>query len=174
MQGSVEQSYGYGGFWWRFLAAVIDTIVIGLLTPVVALFLPFLLPVIPILLDAAYSIILESSPAQGTVGKMVCRLKVADLQGRRITPGKAALRYVGKIVSTLILFIGYLLVFFTSKKQALHDLMAGTVVLKVTEHNENVDPIRGFHEEQMRERVELGQAQPLPPASDPQRGGPSN
>ncbi|MEO1656853.1 MAG: RDD family protein [Pseudomonadota bacterium] len=175
-QAPVQASYGYGGFWWRFLAAIIDAVVVGILTPVFAIFLPFLLPIIPLLIDAGYSIFMESSQTQGTVGKMICRLKVADLQGQRISPGKAALRYIGKYLSALLAFVGYLLVFFTSKKQALHDLMAGTVVLKITEHNQNVDPIRGFHEQQMREQAQFS-AEPTPqavehqPETDQQKDG---
>ncbi|NRA29086.1 MAG: RDD family protein [Parvularculaceae bacterium] len=163
-----QMSYGYGGFWWRFLAVIVDLIVVGLLTGVatpILFVLPVLIPIAPLLVDAGYSIFMESSPTQGTVGKMICRLKVADLAGKRITPGKAGLRYVGKYVSGLIMFLGYILVFFTSKKQALHDLMAGTVVLKINEHNENADPIRGFHEEQ---QAQATAAQiPHTPASQP-------
>lgn len=168
-------SYGYGGFWWRFLAVIVDIIVVGVLTGVATplLFvLPILIPIAPLLVDAGYSIFMESSPTQGTVGKMVCRLKVADLSGKRITPGKAALRYVGKYVSGLLLFLGYLLVLFTSKKQALHDLMAGTVVLKINEHNENADPIRGFHEQQQAAAAQLSHT-PAPKTAEPAPSAPS-
>ncbi len=55
---------------------------------------------------------------------------VTDLNGGRIDPGKAALRWVGKIISCIILFIGYIMAAFTERKQALHDMIAGTLVLK--------------------------------------------
>lgn len=163
-------SYGYAGFWWRVMASIIDMVVIGLVsavaTPIFIIFGP-LVAAAPIIVAAGYSILLESSQAQGTVGKMICRLKVADLQGQRLTPGKAAIRYVGKYVSALLLMIGYLLVFFTSKKQGLHDLMAGTVVVKVTEHNQYADPIAGFHQQQEEQRQQMNAGQIPPAGTDP-------
>ncbi|HYC86510.1 MAG TPA: RDD family protein [Chryseosolibacter sp.] len=77
-----------------------------------------------------YYSILESSKFQGTVGKMAVGIKVTDMNGDRISFGKALLRSIGRQISGLILFIGYLMAAFTEKKQALHDMIAGTLVLK--------------------------------------------
>jgi uncharacterized RDD family membrane protein YckC len=55
---------------------------------------------------------------------------VTDLEGRRIGFGRATGRYFAKILSSLTLFIGYLMAGFTEKKQALHDMIAGTLVLR--------------------------------------------
>lgn len=73
---------------------------------------------------------LESSAWQGTVGKRLMRLAVTDLYGRRIGFGTATGRYFGKIVSGLPLFVGYLMIAFSERKQSLHDLMAGTLVVR--------------------------------------------
>jgi uncharacterized RDD family membrane protein YckC len=88
-----------------------------------------LLP-ISLLINAAYYGLMESSEKQATLGKMAMGLKVTDMEGNRITLVKALIRYFGKMLSGIILFIGYLMAAFTEKKQALHDIIAGTLVLK--------------------------------------------
>ena len=55
---------------------------------------------------------------------------VTDLEGRRIGFGKATGRHFAKILSALILGIGFLMVAFTQRKQGLHDILAGTLVVK--------------------------------------------
>ena len=57
-------------------------------------------------------------------------LYVTDLGGNRIGFGRASLRYWAKIISSIILMIGYLMAAFTGKKQALHDIIASCLVLK--------------------------------------------
>jgi len=74
---------------------------------------------------------MESSVYQGTLGKMALGLMVTDLEGRRITFGRASGRYFAKIISGLIpLGIGYAMAGFTEKKQALHDMIASCLVLR--------------------------------------------
>ena len=74
---------------------------------------------------------LESSERQATFGKSVMSLRVTNYEGQRISFGHATGRFFAKIVSGLIpLAIGYIMAGFTEKKQALHDLIAGTLVLK--------------------------------------------
>jgi uncharacterized RDD family membrane protein YckC len=77
-----------------------------------------------------YYALMESSSKQATLGKMACGLYVTNLQGRRIGFGQASGRYYGMIISTLTLFIGFLMCAWTEKKQCLHDMMAGCLVLK--------------------------------------------
>lgn len=71
----------------------------------------------------------ESSPWQATLGKLALGIHVTDLQGRRISFSRALGRYGAKLISFLILFIGVLMVAWMPRKQGLHDLMAGTLVL---------------------------------------------
>ena len=74
---------------------------------------------------------MESSARQATFGKSVMSLRVTNYEGRRISFGHATGRFFAKIVSGMIPFaIGYIMAAFTEKKQALHDLIAGTLVLK--------------------------------------------
>ena len=78
-----------------------------------------------------YYAYLESSPNQGTLGKMALGLIVTDSQGRRISFGHATGRFFAKIITGLIpLGIGYMMAGFTEKKQALHDMIAATLVLR--------------------------------------------
>ena len=75
-----------------------------------------------------YSAAYESSFRQATLGKMAVRIKVTDMNGQKINFGKATIRYFGKFVSAIIIYIGYIMVVWDKKKQALHDKMAGTLV----------------------------------------------
>lgn len=72
----------------------------------------------------------ESSPWQATPGKKVLGLRVTDLEGRRLSFIRASGRYFGKIISSLLFGIGFVMAGFTEKKQALHDMLAGCLVLR--------------------------------------------
>ncbi|HRK27426.1 MAG TPA: RDD family protein [Chitinophagales bacterium] len=83
-----------------------------------------------------YFAYMESSPNQATLGKMALSLKVTDLDGNKLDFAKATMRYFGKIGSALTLYIGFLMAAFTQKKQALHDIIAGALVVsKETQKN---------------------------------------
>jgi uncharacterized RDD family membrane protein YckC len=73
---------------------------------------------------------MESSSKQATVGKMVLGIKVTDLDGNKLDFVKALVRNLCKIISSLIMCIGYIMAGFTEKKQALHDMIASTLVVK--------------------------------------------
>lgn len=72
----------------------------------------------------------ESSRWQATPGKKVLGLLVTDLEGRRLSFIRASGRYFGKIISSLLFGIGFLMAGFTEKKQALHDMLAGCLVVR--------------------------------------------
>jgi len=76
-----------------------------------------------------YHIIMESSARQATYGKQIVKIKVCDMEGKRISPGLSIARNLCKIFSLLTIF-GYLYSFFNRKQQCLHDIMAGTLVIK--------------------------------------------
>jgi uncharacterized RDD family membrane protein YckC len=73
---------------------------------------------------------MESSSSQATVGKIALGIKVTDLDGNPITFWRALGRSVAKIISAITLFIGYIMAAFTKRKQALHDKIANTLVVK--------------------------------------------
>lgn len=76
-----------------------------------------------------YFAICESSAWQATLGKLALGIRVTDMEGRRIGLGRAIGRYLAKVLSFIILFIGVIMVAFTQRKQGLHDIMCGTLVL---------------------------------------------
>ncbi len=88
------------------------------------------------LLGWLYFAIMESSGKQATVGKMALGLKVTGLNGERIGFLQATGRFFGKIVSSMILGIGFIMAGFTEKKQALHDMMASCLVVKKSSSTE--------------------------------------
>jgi len=77
-----------------------------------------------------YEALLTASSWQGTVGKRVLRLKVTDEAGNRISFARSTGRFFAKILSQVILWIGFIMVAFTDKKRGLHDMLAGTLVMR--------------------------------------------
>jgi uncharacterized RDD family membrane protein YckC len=96
--------------------------------PVMSVVFRFIL--ISAVLKWLYYALLESSSWQATLGKMALGLQVTDLEGRRISFGRASGRFFGKIISAMILYVGFMMAGFTEKRQALHDMMAGTLVTR--------------------------------------------
>ena len=126
----------YAGFWIRFGAAFID----GLITGAAGVIILYatggsfanqspIHNLINLVLGWVYAAAMESSDRQATLGKMAVGIKVTDMNGERISFGKATGRHFAKIISAIILLIGYIMAAFDAKKQALHDKMAGTLVL---------------------------------------------
>jgi uncharacterized RDD family membrane protein YckC len=77
-----------------------------------------------------YFTLFEASAWQATPGKRLLKIKVTNLISERISLGKSAIRFFSKILSTQLL-IGYLMIFFTKRKQGLHDLIAKTIVQEI-------------------------------------------
>lgn len=77
-----------------------------------------------------YFVLLEISPRQGTLGKILVEIKVTDASGNRLGFGQATGRYFSKCLSGLILGVGFFFPLWTPRKQALHDIIAGTLVLR--------------------------------------------
>jgi uncharacterized RDD family membrane protein YckC/Tfp pilus assembly major pilin PilA len=124
----------YATFWQRFGAAFIDglafSFVGGILVAVLAPVLGAGALLVYLLAVIAYYAGFESSPLQATPGKLAVDIKVTTLEGERIGFGRAVGRLIGKFVSAIILYIGYLMALFTSHRQALHDRMVSTLVVR--------------------------------------------
>ena len=128
----LETPVVYGGFWERVGAVLIDFVI---LIVVEVLFIYFLLPellagIFNLVLGWLYFALMESGVGQATIGKRAVGLKVTDMNGARISFAQATGRYFGKILSGMILLIGYLMMIWDNKKQTLHDKMAGTLIVK--------------------------------------------
>jgi len=119
------------GFWIRFGAALIDGVILILMSLVVtgALSAGPVQISIEIIVGAVYTIGFWVSRG-ATPGKMVFGLKVVTEDGDPIGLDKAALRYIGYWVNVLTLGIGYLMIAFRKDKRGLHDLIAGTTVIR--------------------------------------------
>jgi len=119
----------YAGFWMRVGAYILDFLILSI--PFTMLVFALFIFAWPLLIVGVwlYFALQESSVHQATLGKRALNIYVTDMYGRRITFGQATGRYFGKILSG-ILCIGYIMVAFTERKQGLHDLLAGTLVLR--------------------------------------------
>ena len=148
----------YGGFWRRFWSHLIDRFILGvaftpvglvILLPMVATesggwtdtdlpaealtsFLGAILTVVFLGLLGVwlYYALMQSSSRQATLGQLALGLRVTDLEGRRVSFARASGRHFATALTGLTFGFGYLLVLFTAKKQALHDLVAGTLVVR--------------------------------------------
>ncbi len=142
----------YAPVWRRFLAGLIDVSIVLLvvLPGVIAFFWVveiatsllgmdreggrFLAGMAAVLLgvigDWLYHARMQSSPRQATYGKQFMALKVTGLGGEPISFAQATGRHFAKFLSTFALMVGFLIAAITSKKQALHDMVAGTVVVR--------------------------------------------
>jgi len=157
----MEQSpRAYAGFWMRFVASVIDGVLLGIVNIIIlvpflslvgitaaarasdvdmenegaglmiALLSTYFISMLAVVIAGwLYFALMESSARGATLGKMALGLRVTTLGGDRIGFGRATGRYFGKILSS-ILFIGYIMAAFTAQKQALHDMMAGCLVIR--------------------------------------------
>lgn len=134
---------GYANIWTRFVAFLFDWILLSVLAALVILLMG--LPLVPeikdyearlkinfisLVLGWLYYAGFESSPYQATPGKQVMGIFVTDTEGYDITFSRATGRFFGKLLSGLILLLGYIMAAFTERRQALHDKMAKTLVLK--------------------------------------------
>lgn len=122
----------HAGFWLRFFAFIIDAIVLSIFNWILLFLIGEggLYQLIAGLVGWFYFAGLESSSRQGTWGKQALKLKVTDASGNQVSFARATGRYFAKILSSLILLIGYLMIAFTEQKQGLHDKLASTFVVK--------------------------------------------
>jgi uncharacterized RDD family membrane protein YckC len=150
----------YAGFWLRLVAHLIDNVILLIVTGVVlgacvlgigvgtlkAAFdnanpqdpaLPFTIigwfligGFVMLILQWLYYAWMESGEHQATLGKMALGLIVTDLNDHRVSFARASGRFFAKIITNYTFLIGYIMAGFTEKKQALHDMIASTLVLR--------------------------------------------
>jgi uncharacterized RDD family membrane protein YckC len=146
-----EGELPYSSVMRRFAAMILDGMICGLLIGLVmavmvmvvmgtAVVLPISaiggicgFYVLPFMTFMLYHVLQDSSKAQATLGKRALGIRVQTIDGRPLTFGRALGRFLAKtfIRSALIFGIGYLVAFFTTRRQSVHDLLAETVVVKV-------------------------------------------
>ncbi|MBN6104997.1 RDD family protein [Xanthomonas sp. CFBP 8703] len=143
------------GFWKRTAAYLIDGMLVGMVAQVIqfVIMLGFfgfsglgggstpdfataggivmlvLVYLVPLGMSALYFGLFHASSKQATLGKMAVGIKVVRTDGSRISVGRGIGRYFGFLLSSLTIFIGFLMAAFTERKQALHDMLCDTLVV---------------------------------------------
>jgi len=151
-----QPSTEYAGFFMRLVAYIIDSIVLSIVLGIVLMIVAVIMGVSldgisemdetagnllamtfgftaitgSIIATWMYFALMESSPRQGTLGKMAMNIKVTDDKGGQLTFLNATGRYFAKSLLSGILFIGYIMILFTEKQQGLHDILAGSLVVR--------------------------------------------
>lgn len=124
----------YAGFWIRWVASFIDGLVLlipNIILSIVftALLMPTLGTIFSYIILWAYYISMTKKYG-ATLGKKALGLQVASDNSDNLTLSQVIFREtIGKIISMIILFIGYMMAGSTKRKQALHDKIAGTIVV---------------------------------------------
>ena len=151
------QSFEYVGFWPRFGASIIDSIIIIAITfPILYLIyggdyfdfeesvqgipdliISYVFPLVATILFWIYKC--------ATPGKIALSVKIVDAKtGNNPTVSQSIIRYVGYCVSLIPFGFGFLCIAWDSKKQGWHDKMAGTVVIRPK--NKNIEEVQ-FNEQ---------------------------
>lgn len=138
----------YAGFWWRWLALWIDGLIISIpstlitililiglvkifgMKPISEFTLKIVYNIFALVVLIFYQIVFESTKMQGSVGKRIVGIKCVDINLERLTFKKAFVRNICKVVSVFTFGIGFIMAGFTKKKQALHDIIAKTLVIR--------------------------------------------
>jgi len=152
----VPEISGYAGLWRRAAALAVDYIVLYIVCLLIGGSIAFINEIswrpgasrdlrgapyfvaqlitffILFIVNWPYFTIFESSNLKATPGKLALGLAVSDLAGNKISFARANGRYWSKLLSVITFFVGFLLADITPKKQALHDIIAKTVVLRKT------------------------------------------
>ena len=153
-----DRPVAYAGFWIRFVALIIDTVVLNtisflLIIPLLGIIgfttigldeitsldeeeiimaiIAFSTPfyLATMILYWLYYALSQSSSWQATLGKRAVGIIVTNQHGEQLSFTTASLRYLGRIISGMTMLIGYIIAGFTEKKQALHDMIASTYVV---------------------------------------------
>ena len=150
----------YAGFFVRAVSSLIDRVILSSIFGVIASFRPVVFLILPdpntqnvppatmqeflmsiphptpqgflvlLLVMWIYYAAFEASSWQATPGKKLLRLYVTDVSGRRISFSRATFHNVGRMIAEMTFWVGYIPAAFTEKKQALHDMIAGCLVLR--------------------------------------------
>ncbi|MHC1781555.1 MAG: RDD family protein [Anaerolineaceae bacterium] len=143
----METTHRYGGFWRRAAAALIDILILGIFITLVTIVLGkawqasfgdsyesesgmyWLLLLAPVVITWVYAIGFESDEG-ATLGKQALGIKVCCMDGGQPGIMRLSARWLLHALSAVILGIGFLMPLWTKKKQTLHDILTGTLVVR--------------------------------------------
>ena len=120
----------YAGFWYRFLAGLIDYIILSVVS-FILVFIPIIGWILSIPLYWLYFAVQHSSSKQATIGMRACDIKITDENHNKISFWRATGNYFVSALSGLFLFIGFLMIAFTGRKQGFHNIISRTLCTKV-------------------------------------------
>lgn len=130
----------------RFCAYMIDTFILIVLVAILKIVVnmvtdvnPLFFNIFTLVISFSYFILMEASSMQATFGKRFMGLIVCDMEGERISYGKAFLRNISRLINLVICGLGYLPIIFTARNQGLHDFIGRTLVISEEDLEENYD-----------------------------------
>ncbi|WP_059170658.1 RDD family protein [Bacillus sp. FJAT-27445] len=131
-----KDSARFANFGERLVAVIIDSVVLGVFGSILGFVFGVvddsgtISDILSFIIGIGYKAGMEGSSKGATLGKMAMGIRVVGTDGGRISYGRAIGRYFASILSALILLIGYFMALFTKEKRTLHDIIAGTYVVK--------------------------------------------
>ena len=120
----------YAGFWQRFLAGIIDLIIL-IVIEIILIFIPIIGWILSLFVTWLYFAIQHSSTKQATFGMSALDIKITDENHDKIGFWRATGNFYLTVISALIIFIGFLMIAFTSRKQGFHNLISRTLCIKI-------------------------------------------
>ena len=142
----------YAGFWVRFIASLLDVLLLAVCLILIAFAFAGLIALTGrdsivqnpatktflywaiIIASVLYHVLMESGPGGATLGKRWMNIRIVDTEGKRLTVVRALSRLLARLLTFLTLYIGFLLQPFTRRKQGMHDMLAGTLVVQDSEN----------------------------------------
>jgi uncharacterized RDD family membrane protein YckC len=133
-----EAAIGYGGFWVRLAAALVDGVLLVTVTALMGVLMREDLHAgtAASLMGLVYEVGMVASAYQATVGKLAFRLRVVDREGRRLSVLRSFCRVLAKFLSWFVLGLGYLMIAITARKRGLHDFICGTLVVRLPDRRQ--------------------------------------
>jgi uncharacterized RDD family membrane protein YckC len=146
----------YASLWRRFMAFAIDLMIACLVVFAFVIILPIVLgprigvprgdvivasfAFVCLIVTWLYWALMESSSKQSTIGKALLGMVVTDVEGRRLSFAKATVRHFGKMASALIVLAGFIMIGFTARRQGLHDMITGSLVVMKQQQDDTLTP----------------------------------
>jgi uncharacterized RDD family membrane protein YckC len=120
----------YAGFWQRFLAGIIDLIIL-IVIEVILIFIPIIGWILSLFVTWLYFAVQHSSTKQATFGMRALDIRITDENHGKIGFWRATGNFYLTVISAFVLFIGFFMIAFTSRKQGFHNLISRTLCIKI-------------------------------------------
>ncbi|MDC0616884.1 RDD family protein [Candidatus Pelagibacter ubique] len=120
----------YAGFWQRFLAGIIDLIIL-IVIEVILIFIPIIGWILSLFVTWLYFAVQHSSTKQATFGMRALDIRITDENHGKIGFWRATGNFYLTVISAFLVFIGFFMIAFTSRKQGFHNLISRTLCIKI-------------------------------------------